>query len=403
MAILKNLNVLEDFKCIADRCPDNCCQNWDIDIDEKAYSLWSRLEEPAFNAKLVNNIVIKDEKRVIKLLSNGDCCHKDVNGLCSIHKNLGEEYLADICAKYPRIKFKNHEILTHTAQLSCPEITRLVLESEKSSLFNTQIIPENELALTEDTCSFIDDPLLIKLRTILTDYYAKVTIIKPLSLGIWLYDMADITTSFTNQIKNDTFSFELLQKKCGKSKKNIQNRFSAISNEIKLKKRNIDINIESEFWSAVFQIYQNNTITEFDEQFDNTQVKKLLANNQQASIGEVIKKNVKTLSGKINLENKLINYALVKFHNHGFPWYPYQGNYIATYLQCVLPISIVILLLILFGFSGKSVDDALLAKIIYKVETKFGQNTYIFQLLQNDAYLRDLESYKSVFLRLALN
>ena len=34
MRILKS-SYFDDFRCLADRCPDSCCKEWDVDIDEE--------------------------------------------------------------------------------------------------------------------------------------------------------------------------------------------------------------------------------------------------------------------------------------------------------------------------------------------------------------------------------
>ena len=393
MAILKNLSALDKFKCIAENCPDSCCEKgWDIDIDENTFNLWNESEQPEFRKKLLDNITLKNNKRIIKLFPNGKCCHLDKDCLCSIQKQLGEEYLTKICAKYPRIAFKNHEMLTHTAQLSCPEIIRMVLLMDRDKLFHTETITAEELSQIEDTCTFIDEPMLIRLRSIIMEYFSRSILVEPLDFGVWLYDLADVITDFTKRISEDSFSFDRLQKKCGKSKKNIQNRFVSIKKELRKNKISIDSSIENNYWMEVLKLYQDNEIKGLDDLPGLTQVNR--------SIGKVIQKNFRILNKKINLQEKLINYAIVKFHNHGFPWYPYQGNYVATYIQCVLPVCIVILLVVLYEASGKSVDEALLTKIIYKIETKFGQNTYIFQLLQAGHYFTRLEKYKSAFLQL---
>ena len=46
----------DDFKCIADKCIDNCCHvDWTITIDEKTYKKYRKLKGPWGN-KINNNI-----------------------------------------------------------------------------------------------------------------------------------------------------------------------------------------------------------------------------------------------------------------------------------------------------------------------------------------------------------
>ena len=34
----------KNFRCIADKCPDNCCRGWEIDIDEDTLDYYKDLK-----------------------------------------------------------------------------------------------------------------------------------------------------------------------------------------------------------------------------------------------------------------------------------------------------------------------------------------------------------------------
>lgn len=36
----------KNFRCIADKCPDNCCRGWEIDIDEDTLDYYKDLKGP---------------------------------------------------------------------------------------------------------------------------------------------------------------------------------------------------------------------------------------------------------------------------------------------------------------------------------------------------------------------
>ena len=48
-------------------------------------------------------------------------------GLCSIQKKLGEEYLSFMCSAYPRVTNVVDDVLQRSLDLSCPEAARIVL------------------------------------------------------------------------------------------------------------------------------------------------------------------------------------------------------------------------------------------------------------------------------------
>lgn len=61
----------------------------------------------------------------IKLSS--PACPFLAEGLCSIQKKLGEEYLSFMCSAYPRITNVVDDVLQRSLDLSCPEAARIVL------------------------------------------------------------------------------------------------------------------------------------------------------------------------------------------------------------------------------------------------------------------------------------
>lgn len=64
-------------------------------------------------------------------------CVKFDNGWCGIHKEKGAEFLGDACFFYPRVTRVLGDKVIMTAALSCPEITRLVLEDIQPFVFES--------------------------------------------------------------------------------------------------------------------------------------------------------------------------------------------------------------------------------------------------------------------------
>ena len=57
----------------------------------------------------------------------GSGCPFLAEGLCSIQKKLGEEYLSIMCSAYPRVMNVVDDVLQRSLDLSCPEAARIVL------------------------------------------------------------------------------------------------------------------------------------------------------------------------------------------------------------------------------------------------------------------------------------
>lgn len=138
----------DNFKCIVGDCIDNCCHaEWEISIDKRTYKKYKKLKGQWGN-KINNNIGrirsnISDLRfGKIKLKDKG-CSLLDEKGLCTIHANLGVEYLCNTCKFYPREITKFGEIYERNLYMSCPEVARYFVKYKGNFYFN---MDEEELS-----------------------------------------------------------------------------------------------------------------------------------------------------------------------------------------------------------------------------------------------------------------
>ena len=132
MAVKRRLSALNDFVCLGSRCPDNCCSHgWRIDVDEQTYDKWNRLPDGADKQSLLTHIDLGEEhgRRIIRIAQGESrrCPHLQSDMLCGPQVRLGADALPAICRTYPRISVTNEIRSLASAQLSCPEMARLVL------------------------------------------------------------------------------------------------------------------------------------------------------------------------------------------------------------------------------------------------------------------------------------
>lgn len=129
------------FQCAAGRCPDTCCQNWQIAIDPQAAAYYRAL--PGALGEQVR-AAIEDGDAPCFRLKNGCCALLDEDGLCHLQRNLGEGALCADCRKYPRFTREYGGLLESGLNLSCPEVVRLVLSDPSpiafAESFNTQSV-----------------------------------------------------------------------------------------------------------------------------------------------------------------------------------------------------------------------------------------------------------------------
>lgn len=123
---------MQDFFCTGPNCEYNCCNSWEIRIDENTLKKYkSKKNNPLhnlFGENLIKEYFIEDNSIYkIKHKNNKACPFLDVDKLCMIHKHLGEDYLCNSCAIYPRTFNIINQTIEVSGYISCPEIARLVL------------------------------------------------------------------------------------------------------------------------------------------------------------------------------------------------------------------------------------------------------------------------------------
>ena len=90
----------KEFKCIADKCEHSCCIGWEIDIDNTTLEKYKNLKH-GYGAHIIDSISMDDTPH-FKLAACERCPHLDEQGLCKIIKEVGEDFLCDICREHPR-------------------------------------------------------------------------------------------------------------------------------------------------------------------------------------------------------------------------------------------------------------------------------------------------------------
>ncbi len=123
----------DEFRCIGADCEDTCCDGWGVTVDRNTYDKYqncsdAELRSPLHELVTINATAASDDDYATIKLSDPRCPFL-AQGLCSIQSRLGEDYLSNTCATYPRIMTVVGDVLERTLDLSCPEAARLVLLS----------------------------------------------------------------------------------------------------------------------------------------------------------------------------------------------------------------------------------------------------------------------------------
>lgn len=149
MAILHRTHTLtavvpryvERFRCIGPDCEDTCCASWSIHIDKKTYEAYGNAAAPELGKMLAQHLIREDgslgDAKYARIQPEGKekRCPLMQGGLCTIHKELGESYISNLCFSYPRTTRTLAGQLEQSLSLSCPEAARLALLAEDAFEF----------------------------------------------------------------------------------------------------------------------------------------------------------------------------------------------------------------------------------------------------------------------------
>lgn len=126
-----------EFKCIAEKCPDTCCAGWQIVIDDETLEIYSN-EKDEFSYRLKNSI---DWAEGVFFQNNGRCAMLNDNNLCDLVTAKGEGALCKTCHMYPRHIEEFEGVREYSLSLSCPVAARIILEDTNKLIFD---IEEND-------------------------------------------------------------------------------------------------------------------------------------------------------------------------------------------------------------------------------------------------------------------
>lgn len=118
-------NYYEAFHCLAKDCPDTCCKDWEVDVDEDTFYYY-RVQEGELGRKLNRLLKEEGEAKYIPLEKDGRCPFLREDKLCEICAALGEEGLSQTCQEYPRYYMGIGSYEQIDLSLSCMEVGRLL-------------------------------------------------------------------------------------------------------------------------------------------------------------------------------------------------------------------------------------------------------------------------------------
>ena len=123
--ILRYPAYFEAFRCIAAACPDSCCQEWDVLVDDVSAARYRCMEGPLGDA--IREKLLQDEDGIYYFaITDGRCPMWRSDGLCRIQAEQGQDALCQTCREFPRITHDYGDFQERGLALSCPEAAKLI-------------------------------------------------------------------------------------------------------------------------------------------------------------------------------------------------------------------------------------------------------------------------------------
>ena len=119
----------DSFRCLAEKCPDSCCKEWEVEIDPQSAACYRNLSG-ALGERLRQVMREDHQWGTVMTIEHGRCPMWRDDGLCQIQAELGHDALCKTCRDFPRISHDYGDFQEWGLELSCPEAARLILSAE---------------------------------------------------------------------------------------------------------------------------------------------------------------------------------------------------------------------------------------------------------------------------------
>ena len=125
------------FRCIASNCPDSCCKEWEVQVDESSAAFYRSL--PGALGETLRSVLRTEDGETVMTIQQGRCPMWREDGLCRIQAELGEEALCKTCREFPRLKHDYGDFAELGLELSCPEAARFILDAAEVPMVSLEV------------------------------------------------------------------------------------------------------------------------------------------------------------------------------------------------------------------------------------------------------------------------
>jgi hypothetical protein len=392
----RRLRALDEFRCLADRCTDNCCGDWRVEVDEKTLRKWQGLPGEE-RAELMSHVDTRreDGKTVtsFRQTEDGNCCLLGDGGLCRLQAARSAEVLPLICREYPRTYLQNPLRKLSAATLSCPEMARLVLDGD-GPLFSVEDGGE------EGAVSSAPGSVERGVRA-LDAWVLRAMELRWASLEQRVFYIASVIGRLYARRSAGGRAEDLVEHSCGDPESHLR-RIAKAAEKVDVRRHAA---AGGAYWKAVYDLYEAMGLNAGRTSIGGTPLGKALAGAAGDEDGyEMALERYLECRGKARKEwetigPRLERYLSFSFMAGGFPWNPLEQNHVSRLLECLTPLSLVMLAVYaLGGRDGGSVTPDLLCEIVWKAERHIGHSDLVSKDLLANLHKLQIHHYAPLFL-----
>ena len=203
----------DKFKCIGGECPETCCERWVIEWTKEEIEKLNSADAPETLKKKMEGLFFKnDSGKYIMNLPNGGLCpmNDKCTGLCMIQKELGEAYLSQVCAIYPRNFLVHKNIIIRHCSQSCSAMIDLLAADENATVLELVRVRDldklKKYRMITDSKDTIKKFPFLEYRLNILDFYCEILHKKSHSIETSLIIGAIASKHLSQAIENHKYS-----------------------------------------------------------------------------------------------------------------------------------------------------------------------------------------------------
>ena len=388
MEFVSNI-LVEKFECLADKCPNTCCQQWEIEVDEDTWGAWNRQPEAARRALVtsVSTIPSPDGSRklVLKQRDDGFCPLLDGKALCSVQQQYGHEMLPRVCREYPRqeMNFGGRRVV-RSIKHSCPQTVRLLLEAHRRR-------PRELLEWGDEGGAAApgeDELGLQRLEPMLLQVMDE----SDTPLALRLYRVYEVLDALAEAHLADRLDASLVRKQCKVSEKGVRKALKALETKQAQGQLRPNLAQTGQLWEALFTGLWPRLQPMFGDRLAGSPTFQYLLTRLEAHKGDApvdanqckvtgnrVMKAAKALPPRYRAT--LSGYLTLRLVDSGFARSPELVVNARVFHANALLLAVLELLLWCRMELGE-LDDDVFVDTVHRIERRLGTNRPIFQLLK---------------------